>query len=137
MTTSGYIVSAILGACWALVACLAGEFRMSPPVWASVTASPFIGILMGHVGARFWRTAPPRRVAIALLTLYLATALFGFAADVRMWIDGAAPRRFFMENAYILVWGVTWSGWVIFFWPLAYLSHTLVDRIGTPQVSAG
>jgi hypothetical protein len=126
------VLSAISGCVWAGIAwVLLNQPQRYPGIAGAILASPLIGIFMG----RFSKTFPERsrlvRVAIALLTLYCAVALFGAAAGLaRFAFDlGTGILRFpiqIVESAWAFVWGLTFLGYFIVLWPLAYLNHSFI-----------
>ena len=75
-----------------------------------------------------------RRVAFAsLVGLYVAVSLFGLAVGVYDLATGDIEHR--IASAVVIqavlgvLWGVTFTGYVVILWPLAYLNHILLWRV--------
>ena len=68
---------------------------------------------------------------MALLTLYIAAALFGLAAgvyDASRGIPNQIPEAVIVQAVFATWWGVTFTGFVLFLWPLSYLNHWMLGR---------
>jgi hypothetical protein len=93
-------------------------------------ASPFIGLAIGALSARFharWRRG---RVLFSLLTLYLAASLFGLALSFYdLFVRGVGPGpnlESLFSGVLATLWGLTFGGYFVFLWPLAHLNHKLL-----------
>ena len=124
-------LSALSGCVWGGIAWVLLDQRMNTGIGGGILASPLIGIFMGRSSKAFRERSILVRVAIALLTLYCAAALFGAAGGVAEFIVslGAGVLRFpisIVQTALVFVWGLTFTGYFIVLWPLAYLNHSFV-----------
>jgi hypothetical protein len=66
-------------------------------------------------------------VVIALVTLYLATAVWGTAVGLTTFFFRARTAFDLFAPAWLAVVVLT-SGWFIVLWPLAYLNHFVIGR---------
>jgi hypothetical protein len=109
-------------------------FGMAPrAIWGGLIASPVIGCLIG-VATKHWCFRPTSlRVATALLSLYVAAALFGLGVGIYDWLSlqtaNRIPYAVVLQSVLAFLWGLTFLGWFILFWPLAYLNHWLLGRV--------
>ena len=130
----------VYGACgciWALIAnVLAGGI-----VWGGMLASPFIGVLVGVLVERLHALSPPRRVLVSLASLYLAACLFGVAVGVYDLLTGVnagpgwrrIPSAVVIQSLLGVLWGLTFTGYVLLLWPLSYANHLLVWNLAKRQ----
>ena len=86
---------------------------------------------MGSFSETFRERSVVLRAAIALLTVYCAAALFGAAGGLAHFVFdfGAGILRFpigIVESVWAFVWGLTFLGYFIVLWPLAYLNHSYI-----------
>ena len=111
-------------------------------IWAGALAGPFIGITVGELYLIVLGRSRFERAAMALLTLYVAAGLFGLAIgvfDAFQGLDDGSPRDTFavlLEGVFTTLWGLTFTGYVLLLWPLAYLNHNLVGRLASPPATA-
>ena len=108
--------------------------------------APLIGLIVGL--AFYWIHKAPRlgRVFGALLSLYVAAAMFGLAVGVFAGLREVPPMRGATRNLPAVVfnsvgatlWGLTFMGYVVVLWPLAYLNHALLGHLSgiTPSAHA-
>lgn len=129
-----YVLSSVLsGACWGgLVTLIA--FDMAPQaIWGGLIFSPLIGGLVGVATWGWTRLSVAGRIVVALLSLYAAAALFGLGVGLYDGFVLAGPDRItraVVSQAVVgFLWGLTFLGWVIVFWPLAYLNHWILGRL--------
>ena len=130
--TKHLLLSAASGLLWgAVVTCIA--FDVAPrAIWGGLIASPVIGFVIGSATKRWGPLRTSLRIPAALLSLYMAAALFGLGVGLYDWLVVDNPNR--VPEAVVLqwvvwfLWGLT-SGWVLLFWPLAYINHWLLGRI--------
>jgi hypothetical protein len=127
------VLSAISGCVWAGIAwVLLDQPRINVGISGAVLASPLIGIFMGRFSKTFREHSFLVRVTIALLTLYCAAVLFGaaggFSEFALSFIADASrtPFSVIFQTAWVFVWGLTFLGYFIVLWPLAYLNHSFV-----------
>ncbi len=127
------LLSAMTGACWGIVAWLFGARAFGPAIHTGVVASPLIGLAVGCTTQRWWESSRPRaRTGIGLVSLYLGVVLFGVAVAVWDWWPGGVGQSALGslgEGIGTAVIGVTLSGFVILFWPLAYLTHRFIAHL--------
>ncbi len=122
------------GVLWGLVAWgLAGRVYGRPGLWGGLVAAPMIGIAVAAVlQARFENTAGWRRWILALGSLYLGATLFALAVGLTDALSGSASRNrldVVVEAVIGTWWGVTLTGFVIALWPLAYLTHIVLEWV--------
>lgn len=135
MAPPKYLVFAALSGCvWAGIALVLGAEAMGPIVWGGVFASPLIGVMAAYIFrfARTWTLVA--RIGFAVITLYLAVAAFGLAAGLYDALVRDLPNRIgwavVVQAILASLWGITFTGFVLFLWPLSFLNHSLVCRWG-------
>ncbi len=123
----GFLVA---GAAWGVLAYGLGARMFGPDLWGGVLASPLIGLSIGGLlQSRFEESAGCRRAGVALVSLYLSATLFGLAVggyDAVLRRTGGAPLERIGETIVAVWWGVTVTGYLLFLFPLAYLTHTIL-----------
>ncbi len=125
----------LAGTCWGVVAALLGRRAFGTSIMAGVLAAPLIGLGVGAtMQPLFERLSGWRRNLVALGSVYLGATAFGVAIGVAasLGLFGGA-RRFpevLMEPVLGVWWGVTLAGSWIVLWPLAYLTHRLLEWRG-------
>ena len=104
--------------------------RTNAGIAGGILASPLIGIAMGSFSKNFRERPIWVRVAVALFTLYIAAALFGIAGGVADFAGSGMSRSavVIISMGWAFVWGLTFTGYFVFLWPLAYLNHSLIAR---------
>jgi hypothetical protein len=128
-----YGISALSGLAWtALVMFVLLEPQQREYFGRAWFLGPWIGVAAGQLSARFKNAGAIRMAAVALGSLYMTAALFGFASGVVLTIGGTADRDPFLL-AFLMVSGLTVAGYVLPLWPLAYLNHRLVARFVGPK----
>jgi hypothetical protein len=92
------------------------------------------------VGTAFlWRadSRPVIRWQLSLLSLYVGATLFGIASGVYDLIAFDHTRRIWsalvIQTVLGTLWGVTFTGYILILWPLAYLNHWLLLRYANPS----
>ena len=100
-----------------------------------VLAAPFIGLLLGAVSRKFASLGPSTRIAVALADLYLAAWLFLLASSIaRLLFEfrGLGQEMTFkavvLDPVAAVVFGLTYTGYVLLLWPMSYMNHSLVAR---------
>ena len=131
MTHRYYLLCALSGCVWAGIAWLIGSgFGWS--LWGGALASPLIGLLVGLIHLPAYEYSTWKGVWISLLTLYLAAALFGLAMSL-FDLAYSSPDRGQLEGVLqtiiAVVWGITFTGYVVILWPLAYWNHRIVGNL--------
>ena len=120
----------IAGALWGSLAYLLGVRAFKGLIWAGVLASPLIALGVGWVfQPLFERLSGFRRSLVALATVYAAVALFGLAMGTYDWWSGSASRsatEVVFQSVLTSLWGITFTGFLLFLWPLAYLTHAFL-----------
>ena len=130
------LVSALSGVLWAGVAYALGARAMGWIIWGGIAAAPLIGVAAGPVSRGFDRQRWLWRVVTALVSLYVATALFGLAAGLFDIVVGTnsgpgwsrIPSAVVLQSMVGFLCGLTVTGYFLVLWPLAYLTHTVVAR---------
>ena len=96
--------------------------------------------IMGAATIRWCRLSTSLRIAATLLSLYVAAALFGLGVGVYDWLAVDIPNRIpyavVVQAVLAFLWGLTFSGYLVLFWPLAYLNHWLLDRASPARPGA-
>ncbi len=113
-----YFASAVSGLGWSLLALFLGGRHLKGALLGGVLASPLIGLLVGRLYLSAYALGTGGRAVASLATLYLSAALFGLAG-------GAGDPQFF----FAVLWGLTFTGYFVLLWPLAYLNHSLIARL--------
>jgi len=119
------------GIVWAGIAWLIGFTQIPGLLWCGLLAAPVIGIITGVVYLPAYRHSRWVRALYALGTLYLAVALFGIAvgvADALRDIPGRSFGGLLLQGVLGTLWGVTFTGYVIILWPLAFANHGFLER---------
>jgi len=126
-----YLFCLASGCIWAGVAYLLGHRALGRIIWGGLLASPVIGLSIGLAVRRFHALSTAGRIVVSLVDLYVAACIFGLAAGVFDVFTGSVSRNAIevvLQSIIGVLWGVTFTGYVIFLWPLAYLNHALLWR---------
>ena len=95
-------------------------------------ASPLIGLMVAQAYRPIHQHSLWIRVFWTLLMLYLAAALFGLAVGVVDTLNDDIQNRIssavVIESVLAFLWGLTFSGYVLFLWPLAFANHWALGR---------
>jgi hypothetical protein len=126
------LFSLLSGALWGGLAYVLGAAYMEKIIWGGVFASPLIGLVVGllfrwTLGLGRWA-----RVLGALLSLYFAATLFGLAVglyDINRDSLHRIPSAVVLQAVAGVLWGITFTGYVVILWPLAYLNHRLLALV--------
>lgn len=124
---------AVAGLGWGIFAALLGGRAFGDELWGGVILSPFIGAIVGRtMHPAFRRAGRTGRVAIALASLYLAAVLFGAAMGLTAFVDDPGTRvRLYARTIPLVLsvlWGITFTGFLLFLWPAAYGTHWLIEQ---------
>jgi hypothetical protein len=126
-----YFLCAVSGLAWSGIAYLLLR-EWFPGLWVGIAASPLIGLLVGLVHRPTYRFPVVARVLVALVTLYAAAALFGLVLGVVEEVIETSPNHVkgaaIIEWVLATFWGLTFTGYFLFLWPLAFLNHWLLGR---------
>ncbi|MFN0181857.1 MAG: hypothetical protein ACKVZ0_23900 [Gemmatimonadales bacterium] len=119
------------GAVWGVLGYLLGAKAFGPAIWPAVLLAPVVGLLVARLTyPGFARTEGIRRALWALASLYLAVILFSLPISVHEVIRRSPANPSFevaLEAPLAVLWGVTLTGFVLFLWPLAYLTHWMIE----------
>ncbi len=126
-----YLLCAVSGLTWGGIAfLLIGEWF--PGLWAGIAVSPLIGLLVGLVHRPTYRFPVLARVLVALVTLYATAALFGLVMGAVEEVIETNPSHIkgsaVIEFVWVTFWGLTFTGYFLFLWPLAFLNHWRLGR---------
>jgi len=127
-------LSALSGCVWAVIASFVGKDING--LEGGLYASPVIGVIVGLLFQGFSRHSPLGRAILSLLGFYLAVTLFGLAIGITDFATGLQsgpgwsrkPVETVLQAIIGSLWGVTFLGWVLLLWPLAYLNFLIVER---------
>ena len=127
-----YILCFLSGLIWAGIAYLLVPGPLGPLLWAGMVASPFIGVIIGISFRPAYRWPRAARILFSLVTLYLAVTIFGLVVGLYDVASSDEPNRIpsavVIEYILAFLWGVTFTGYAVLLWPLAYLNHRLLGR---------
>lgn len=126
------VLSAISGCIWAVIAYFLGSQGMGSIIAGGLLASPLIGIGVSLIYRSAYCRSAVARVGMSLVTLYVATALFGMAAglyDAMRPIPNRLLGEVVLQSVMATLWGVTFTGFFLFLWPLSFVNHWLIGRV--------
>jgi len=134
------LFSALSGVAWGFIAFVLGYAWFPGIIWGGVIVSPFIGLLMGLASFRIVRLSLSLRVVSVLVTLYLAASLFGLAVGIHDALTVNIPNTILyavvLQDLLAVLWGITFTGYVVVLWPLAYLNHWLLEHVRNQSSSS-
>jgi len=124
---TGRSAAFLAGALWGLLAWGLGRKVYGTPIWGGIVCAPFIGVAVeALLQRRFEAAAGWARWAVALASVYVGATLFATAVGIMDAVAGS-PARGKLEVVLQAVvgtwWGVTFTGFLVALWPLAYLTH--------------
>ena len=126
-----YSLCALSGLAWGGIAYLLLR-EWFPGLWVGIAVSPFIGVLVGLVHRPTYRLPLIARIFLALATLYSTAVLFGLVMGVVEEVIETSPHHVkgasIIEWVLATLWGITFTGYVLFLWPLAFANHWLLGR---------
>jgi hypothetical protein len=125
--------SFLAGGLWGFVALGLGARAYGAGIWGGIAAAPFVGLAVGRLlHSRFEGAAGFGRWLVALLSLYLGATLFAIAVGLTDALSGSAARsevEVVVQAVMGTWWGITLTGFLIALWPLAYLTHVVLEWI--------
>jgi hypothetical protein len=127
------VLSALSGCVWALIASFLA--RSLPGIRVALLLSPLIGVVVGLAFRNVPRRGFVGRALVSLIGFYLAVVIFGLVIGIADAMTGPASGPGWRRDPFAVVlqgiigtlWGVTFTGWILFLWPLAYLNFMLVE----------
>jgi hypothetical protein len=126
-------LSGVSGVLWGCVVTVIAFDAAPRAIWGGLIASPLIGCMIGAATKRWSYLSLPLRVVVALVSVYVAAALFGLGVGLYDWLAVDIPNRIaygvVVQAVLAFLWGLTFIGWCLVFWPLAYLNHWLLGRV--------
>ena len=131
-TTQYVLLSALSGCLWGAIAFVLSFEGFPVQIWGGVLGSPPIGIVIGLIAYYTGPWSSFSRVPLSLASLYFAAALWGLCIGVFemlvLGIPNQIPYAGVIEMVLAVLWGLTFSGYVVLLWPLAYFNHWLLGR---------
>jgi hypothetical protein len=130
LTTRYVLLSLGSGAIWGLIGYVLGASAFRSAIWGAVLVSPAIGVVVGLSFRWIHGLSPAARGFASLLSLYVAATLFGLAVGLSDLARGAkrVPLEVVLQAVPAVLWGLTFTGYFLILWPLAYLNHRLLAR---------
>lgn len=126
-----YLLCALSGCLWSGIAWLIGH-EMGRFLWGGVLASPVIGVMVGAIYLPAYKRSTWARVWLALFSLFLAATLFGLAIALYDMMFGDHSRgrmEGVLQTVAAVLWGITFTGYFVILWPLAYWNHKVVGNL--------
>jgi hypothetical protein len=126
------LLCALSGCLWAGIAFLIGGQVFGEGLVGGALAAPLIGVLAGQCFRPAYGLGWPAQLGVALATLYLASALFGAASGAYEVVafhfppssdGGPMPSEVLIQSVLGALWGITFTGYALLLWPLAFLNH--------------
>lgn len=129
------LLSVASGGVWAAIAVVLGG-AMRPIIWGGVLLAPFIGLAAGFASAVFPSEGRFYKALFSLVSLYTAAAIFGLGMGVYDLLTGQnsgdgwqrIPSAVIVQASMATLWGLTFTGYFIVLWPLAYINHRMLAR---------
>ena len=136
-----YVWLATLSGCvWGAIAFVLSGSAFPGQIWGGVLGSPPIGIAIGLIAYRTGPWTTRWRVPLSLVTLYLAATLWGLCIgvfDARfLGTPNDIPSAVVIQTVLAVLWGLTFSGYVVVLWPLAYLNHWWLGHVAARHTAA-
>ncbi|MBK9549505.1 MAG: hypothetical protein IPO52_10490 [Gemmatimonadetes bacterium] len=128
MNTRRIVDLICVGVLWGLLALLLGHRAYGVGIWTGVVCAPAIGLAIGAMLQQPFEDATTgRRRVIALCSLYLGATLFAVMIGLGTILGPGAGHRHFhsalIEPILGTWWGITFTGFFLVLWPLAYATH--------------
>ena len=139
-STSYLWLAALSGCVWGAIAVVLSGSTFVDEIWGGVFGAPLIGIAIGLVAYRTGPWSPRWRVPLSLLTLYLAATLWGLCIGIvdalLLGAPNDIPSAVVIQTVLAVLWGLTFSGYVVVLWPLAYLNHWWLGHVAARHTAA-
>ena len=119
-------MDALSGVVWGAIAWGIGHDAMGPQIWGGVLASPFIGVLIGRMSRRHQTGSWTVRILVSLFHLYFAAMVFAVAMSIVgvAWKPApVSPGEWVLHVIFVVLWGLTFTGYVLVLGPLSFLNH--------------
>jgi hypothetical protein len=116
---------------WGVIALVLGSRPLGRLIWGGVLGSPVIGLIAGAAAMRMKPRTKLAAASISLVSLYMSASLFGISVGIFDWLTGSPERNaleLFLQPVPAILWGLTFTAFVVALWPLAYWNHVLLWR---------
>jgi hypothetical protein len=130
-------LSAVSALGWALIACFIGYRPFGYRTVGGIIMAPFIGILIGRLSSPLRDQPRWLQIAGSLFYLYVAAACFAIGTGLFAVVSGPPNVRLsavLMEHVLVVLWGLTFGGYALVFWPLAFFNHRLVWQADATRI---
>lgn len=120
------------GIFWALIAWLFGRAAYGREIVWGLAVAPAIGLGVGlAMQPRFEAASGRGRSGIAFLSLLFSVIAFGVLGGLLSVLLASEPRSAerIYEYAATALYGSYFTGFFILFWPLAYFTHFVLERL--------
>lgn len=120
----------LAGLVWGVVALLLGYDGFGDEIYIGFMLAPTLGVAIGWPMQPLFESRHGfPRAAVALATLVLGTLLFGIVVGIAMAIlDGRGLGDSARIGVIVALYGVFATGFVLALWPLAYLTHWVIEQ---------
>jgi hypothetical protein len=126
-----YLFSLVSGMIWGVIALLLGSRPLGRLIWGGVLGSPPIGLIIGWAAMQVRPRTKLAAAGISLVSLYMSASLFGISVGIFDWLTGSPERNaleLILQPVPAILWGLTFTAFVVALWPLAYWNHVLLWR---------
>jgi len=149
MRSTYYAWCAASGLAWGVLAYFLSRHWMHRyVVLGGVVAAPLIGVVVGAAYRRAYSLSRWKQFGISLVTLYLGASLFAIAGGMLDLVlrgrmehyivqaDGSRAFGYRILSSAITtpllgtLWGLTFGGYAVVLWPLAFANHRLLRSQG-------
>src|SRR5689334_13128713 len=131
-------LSAGSGLGWAVIACVLGYDPFGLRIVGGVISAPLIGVLIGSWSSPLRSRSRWVQIVGSLFFLYVAAACFAVAMALFSSILYRAHNVTLSANLFeyvcAVLWGLTFCGYGLVLWPLAFFNHRLVWRAGHARI---
>jgi hypothetical protein len=123
---------------WAGIAAAIGySSSLGGALWGGILVSPLIGLVAGRCARIGMRQRPWLRMLYTLAALYGSAALFGLGMGIWAWTSSyphTAAAEVLLSHVYIVILGITISGYFLVLWPLSHLNHRYLWRVIAEEI---
>jgi hypothetical protein len=129
--------AAVAGFVWGMLAFAISFGVFGESVFGGLIVSPLIGLIVATAYLPAYRFRKWVQALASLGTLYTAVALFGLAIgvyDALRPIPNRSTVEVILQMGLIAVLGITFMGYPLVLWPLAFLTHQLLRRTLPKQI---